>query len=96
MADIKVMSAGAVEPMVRQLGPAFETESGHRLDLFDPEAVDEDAVSACRVHDRVLVVACERSMQKQTPLSRQRCMVSRQKVLPVMSPIILASTALKH
>ena len=33
MADIKVMSAGAVEPMVRQLGPAFETESGHRLDL---------------------------------------------------------------
>ena len=33
MATIKVMSAGAVEPMVRLLGPAFETESGHRLDL---------------------------------------------------------------
>jgi molybdate transport system substrate-binding protein len=33
LADVKVMSAGAVEPMVRLLGPAFETESGHRLDL---------------------------------------------------------------
>ena len=33
MADVKVMSAGAVEPMVKRLGPAFETETGHRLDL---------------------------------------------------------------
>ena len=33
MADVKVMSAGAVEPMVKRLGPAFETASGHRLDL---------------------------------------------------------------
>jgi molybdate transport system substrate-binding protein len=33
LADVKVMSAGAVEPMVKRLGPAFETASGHRLDL---------------------------------------------------------------
>jgi len=33
LADVKVMSAGAVEPMVRLLGPAFEKESGRRLDL---------------------------------------------------------------
>ena len=33
MADIKIMSAGAVEPMVRLLGPAFERASGHKLDL---------------------------------------------------------------
>lgn len=33
MAEIKVMSAGAVESMVRQLGPAFERQSGHTLNL---------------------------------------------------------------
>ena len=33
MADIKVMSAGAVEPMIRLLGPAFEKATGHKLDL---------------------------------------------------------------
>lgn len=33
MADVKVMSAGAVESIVRQLGPAFERETGHTLDL---------------------------------------------------------------
>ncbi len=33
LADIKVMSAGAVESMVKRRGPAFETQSGHRLDL---------------------------------------------------------------
>jgi molybdate transport system substrate-binding protein len=30
---VKVMSAGAVESMVKLLGPAFERETGHRLDL---------------------------------------------------------------
>jgi len=33
VAEIKVMSAGAVESMVRQLGPAFERQSGHTLNL---------------------------------------------------------------
>jgi molybdate transport system substrate-binding protein len=33
LGDVKVMSAGAVEPMVKRLGPAFEKESGHKLDL---------------------------------------------------------------
>lgn len=33
MADIKVMSAGAVKTMVAALGAEFERESGHRLDL---------------------------------------------------------------
>jgi molybdate transport system substrate-binding protein len=30
---VKVMSAGAVESMVRLLGPAFERETGHKLNL---------------------------------------------------------------
>jgi molybdate transport system substrate-binding protein len=33
LATIKVMCAGAVEPMVRLLGPTFERETGHTLDL---------------------------------------------------------------
>lgn len=33
MATIKVLSTGAVESMVRALGPAFEKQSGHALDL---------------------------------------------------------------
>jgi len=33
VADIKVMSAGAVKSMVAALGAEFERESGHRLDL---------------------------------------------------------------
>jgi len=33
VATIKVLSAGAVESMVRALGPAFEQQSGHTLDL---------------------------------------------------------------
>jgi molybdate transport system substrate-binding protein len=33
VAEVKVMSAGAVESMVRQLGPAFERQSGHTLNL---------------------------------------------------------------
>ncbi len=33
MATIRVMSTGAVESMVRALGPAFEKQSGHTLDL---------------------------------------------------------------
>ena len=33
MATIKIMSAGAVEAMVRTLGGEFEGASGHRLDL---------------------------------------------------------------
>lgn len=36
MATIKVLSTGAVESMVRALGPGFERQSGHTLDLaFD-------------------------------------------------------------
>ena len=33
VATIKVLSAGAVESMVRLLGPTFERETGHKLDL---------------------------------------------------------------
>ena len=33
MATIKVMATGAVESMVRQLGPQYEKQSGHTLDL---------------------------------------------------------------
>jgi molybdate transport system substrate-binding protein len=33
VATIKVLSTGAVESMVRALGPAFEKKSGHTLDL---------------------------------------------------------------
>jgi molybdate transport system substrate-binding protein len=33
VATIKVLSAGAVESMLRALGPGFEKQSGHRLDL---------------------------------------------------------------
>jgi molybdate transport system substrate-binding protein len=33
MAEIKVMSTGAVESMVRALGPAFERKTGHTLNL---------------------------------------------------------------
>jgi len=33
VATIKVLSTGAVESMVRALGPTFEKQSGHRLDL---------------------------------------------------------------
>ncbi len=33
LATIKVMCAGAVEPMVRLLGPTFERETGHTLDM---------------------------------------------------------------
>jgi molybdate transport system substrate-binding protein len=31
--DVKVMSTGAVESMVRQLGPTFERQTGHTLNL---------------------------------------------------------------
>jgi molybdate transport system substrate-binding protein len=33
VAEIKVMSAGAVEPMVKLLGPSFERETGHTLNF---------------------------------------------------------------
>ncbi|MGB7259188.1 MAG: substrate-binding domain-containing protein [Pseudolabrys sp.] len=33
MAEIKVMSAGAVQPMVESLGGEFERETGHKLNL---------------------------------------------------------------
>ena len=33
MAEIKVMSAGAVQPMVESLGAEFERETGHKLNL---------------------------------------------------------------
>ena len=33
MAEIKVMSTGAVEPMVKMLAPVFERETGHKANL---------------------------------------------------------------
>ncbi len=33
MADIKVMSTGAVEPMVKMFAPVFERETGHKANL---------------------------------------------------------------
>ena len=34
MAEIKVFSTGAVEPMVKMFAPVFERESGHKADLI--------------------------------------------------------------
>jgi molybdate transport system substrate-binding protein len=56
MATIKVMSAGAVEAMVKSIGAAFEQASGHRLDLnFGTAGALRDRVRGGEATDLVIL-----------------------------------------
>jgi molybdate transport system substrate-binding protein len=56
MATIKVMSAGAVEAMVKMLGANFERASGHKLDLiFNTAGALRDHIKNGEVPDLVIL-----------------------------------------